>query len=284
MKSSAAETLHKAKLRIKARPKNKLLRAPRGIPKAEALYLKIATKIGKEIEQAALESFDGVIITEEFPIQGQLRVRTEDATIDYKRYLERMERYRQRILEITDKSRLVGFLREVARQASSSNAFDIAQVLGIRPPELETGLLQSWIEENVRQIDRISARQATRIEEVLQRATDEGVRHETIVQDIQQASGKSVTQARLIARDQTLTINADLTETRHKNLGIHRYKFGDSRDSRVRSHHARLGDRSRAGEVFEYDNPPMGGGTTEREAGNPGQGILCRCLAYPELD
>ena len=50
-------------------------------------------------------------------------------------------------------------------------------------------------------------------------------------------------------------------------------------DGRVRDNHAELN-----GQRFRFDDPPMGGGTSEDEPGNPGDGILCRCYADPVLD
>src|SRR3990172_9434899 len=50
----------------------------------------------------------------------------------------------------------------------------------------------------------------------------------------------------------------------------------NSSDERVRSNHAELD-----GTVQSWDDPPMGGGTSEDETGHPSSGIACRCSSLP---
>lgn len=75
--------------------------------------------------------------------------------------------------------------------------------------------------------------------------------------------------ARLIARDQTNKLNADLNRIRQQQAGVDEYTWRTSRDERVREDHRRVN-----GEVYKY------GETTGVNSGaEPGQDIQCRCIA-----
>ena len=91
--------------------------------------------------------------------------------------------------------------------------------------------------------------------------------------------------AKVIARDQIGKINQQVTEKRHRELKITKYRWSTSKDERVRGDpsglypDAKYSHYDREGEVFSYDDPP--------EDGHPGTPIQCRCVAIPiipELD
>lgn len=83
--------------------------------------------------------------------------------------------------------------------------------------------------------------------------------------------------AKLIARDQTHKLTADLVRLRHLQLGIVEYAWHTREDDHVRGNpdglypKARPSHWAREGKIFRYDDPP--------EDGNPGEPILCRCIA-----
>ena len=76
--------------------------------------------------------------------------------------------------------------------------------------------------------------------------------------------------ARLIARDQTSKLTADLNRMRQEDVGVTEYDWATVRDNRVRISHA-----ANEGRRFQWASPP---GT-----GHPGAGIMCRCMSRPVL-
>lgn len=74
---------------------------------------------------------------------------------------------------------------------------------------------------------------------------------------------------RRIVRDQNSKVTGNLTEIRHRQIGIERYRWSTSQDDRVRPLHAALNGTERS-----WDNPHP----TE---GHPGHAIQCRCAAIP---
>lgn len=75
--------------------------------------------------------------------------------------------------------------------------------------------------------------------------------------------------ARLIARDQTSKLNADLNKIRQQQAGVDDYKWRTSRDERVRDRHRKLD-----GQEYKY-----GEATGAEDGLEPGQPIQCRCIA-----
>lgn len=85
--------------------------------------------------------------------------------------------------------------------------------------------------------------------------------------------------AKLIARNEIGSLNAQMNQLRHEQAGIKSYVWMTSLDERVRPLHASLN-----GQTFEYGKPtPAEGGR------HPGQPINCRCVAravveFPEWE
>jgi SPP1 gp7 family putative phage head morphogenesis protein len=79
----------------------------------------------------------------------------------------------------------------------------------------------------------------------------------------------SDSRARLIARDQTSKLSADLNKIRHLQAGVTAYIWRTSHDERVRPRHAKLNNVR-----YDYGQP-----TGAEEGLEPGQPIQCRCIA-----
>lgn len=126
-------------------------------------------------------------------------------------------------------------------------------------------LIKTMVGEHVARVQRVLA------------AAGRGTRVETIQRQIQEATGASKSRAALIARDQVLTLNAQVTRDRHAAAGITQYVWRTSRDERVRSRHKEL-----EGTRHAYDDPPVVDAATGRRA-HPGEDFQCRCTAEPLL-
>jgi len=138
--------------------------------------------------------------------------------------------------------------------------------------------VEGWAATNVDLISTVPERYFDRLRAHVEDAFEAGTHPATLAEEMSDAYEVSVNDARRIARDQLGKLNADVTQARHEEIGVTRYTWRTSRDGRVRDNHVDL-----EGVVCSYDDPPMGGGTTAREAGHPGSGIECRCYPEPYL-
>ncbi len=131
--------------------------------------------------------------------------------------------------------------------------------------------------ENVALIKGIEAEQRAALEAVLSGAAAQGVRHETLIEQVQQITGYGESRSRLIARDQTVKHNAAVQEAQARAAGVLRYVWRTTRLENVRPMHKAL-----EGKTFSYDNPPVTNKAGDRN--NPGEDYQCACHAAPIID
>lgn len=116
---------------------------------------------------------------------------------------------------------------------------------------------------------------AKQVRELVEDPGTFGVRVEVLKARLLERADVSESRAELIARDQTLKLNGQITATRQQRAGVEEYVWSTSQDDRVRETHAEL-----EGQRFSWLAPP--------EPGHPGQDFQCRCVAIPvgidELD
>lgn len=131
-------------------------------------------------------------------------------------------------------------------------------------------LIDGWRKDNVARITGMQKDQLAKIERILR----EGRGHtaQTLAKEIaRQLDDVTLSRAEALARDQILTLNANITRERQTAAGIDEYIWTTSNDERVRPEHKDL-----EGARFTWaDGHP--------EEGHPGEPINCRCIAYPVL-
>lgn len=160
--------------------------------------------------------------------------------------------------------------------------------LGINLLEDEPQLgpkIAEWRDENVARITSLADSKVQRLKTLLENRA--GMRVETLRDAIREAVGGTKRQASLIARDQVLKINSQITEARHVAAGIEEYVWTCSGDERVRGRPGGLYPDAKPshwdldGKRFKWSSPPIAGPHGMR--GHPGELFQCRCTAYPVL-
>lgn len=167
--------------------------------------------------------------------------------------------------------------RQVAREVRTVLGVDVLQTEAWLEPAVK-----AFTRENVALIRSIPQRYFSEIERLVTDGARSGRRAEDIERDIEARYKVSRSRAKLIARDQVGKWHGELTQTRHKALGLGRYRWRTSMDERVRGRpdgsypDARPSHWDREGKIFSYDNPPPGG--------PPGFAIQCRCFDEPVFE
>lgn len=126
--------------------------------------------------------------------------------------------------------------------------------------------------ENSNLITSIPDQYLERVRAVIEKNMADGLRWESLIEDLQDAGEMTKTRAKIIARDQTNKMNGAFNQVRQQSLGIERYEWQTSGDEAVRETH-----EAHDGKVYRWDDPP-------EDTGHPGEDILCRCVAIPLLD
>lgn len=109
------------------------------------------------------------------------------------------------------------------------------------------------------------------IQKLIKETVEEGWSTKTLKEAIKRTTGIEDNRANLIARDQIGKIFGQATKTQFKGVGLKKFEWVTVGDGRVRSEH-----RERAGQIYEWDNPPDGE--------IPGIAIACRCVAGIVVD
>lgn len=135
--------------------------------------------------------------------------------------------------------------------------------------------LDSLRQKNIDLAKKLAGDSMQRVKEILD--DNSGEHANTLAKRIEQAVGTTASHARLLARDQTLKLNADLTKHRQTAAGITRYEWSTSNDDRVRPMH-----RALDGQEFDWAHPPVVSSDGRREP--PGLDYQCRCVAVPVID
>lgn len=167
-------------------------------------------------------------------------------------------------------------VEETAKRLNAWNRREAARLIGIDVGDLPTVAvnISRWREDNVGRIRSLARETIDDVAKVLDE--NQGLRHEDLAELLQQRLGVGESRAVLIARDQVLKLNADMTQGRQQAAGITQYTWRTVGDSRVRPEHQKLN-----GTVHGWTVAPMSGPNGERE--HPGKAVQCRCQAIPVI-
>lgn len=133
-------------------------------------------------------------------------------------------------------------------------------------------LAEGWVSENTALIKSLPTRLHPEIEGIVRRGVMNGASVKDLTEQIKARYGVTDYRAKLIAQDQTLKLNADLTRYRLQSVGVKEYVWRSVQDSRVRPEHA-----DRNGKTYSWDKGPSNGQ-------HPGQEVRCRCRAEAVWD
>jgi SPP1 gp7 family putative phage head morphogenesis protein len=138
-------------------------------------------------------------------------------------------------------------------------------------------VMQDSLAENVDLITSVRDDYVDDVEDVLSENWNSNGSWEDAVAEVAHVGDVTESRAELIARDQTMKMNARFNQVRQQSLGVTRYEWQTVGDDRVREAHQDL-----EGTEHDWDDPPT---DADGNTGPPGDcGINCRCAANPILD
>lgn len=126
------------------------------------------------------------------------------------------------------------------------------------------------IKENVRLIKELPNRYFNEVERVIRTGVLEGKNINEIRSGLSKASNKTISNAKLVARDQVGSTLAEITRQRQEQANIEHYIWRSTGDDRVRDNHE------------EWDGQRFSWREGSPNGTHPGQEIQCRCIAEPD--
>ncbi len=163
-------------------------------------------------------------------------------------------------------------LGKVGDQIVAENGRRTQALIGIsRRQDLGLGAqVDAFQDRNIALIKSLGADQIQDLRDTLSSAELGSMRVEDLRALIEERFDVSQSRADLIARDQTLKLNGQVTMARQTGAGIESYVWTTAGDDRVRDEHD-----AQDGETFSWDDPPP--------TGHPGDDFQCRCTAFPVI-
>lgn len=206
-------------------------------------------------------------------------------------YSERLGQLEVALTELVKDPRMVRTLTEIATGVDAHNRAELSRVLQINLRDDQTlrQYVDQFLRDNVRLISSVTTDHLQRMERVVSRATAGQTRVEDLRDEIMATFDVSRSRAALIARDQTLKANADLTQLRQQRVGVTDYIWTTVKDERVRG---RPGGKWAGSQSNHWDldgtrqtwlSPPVTNPVTG-ERNHPGRDYQCRCIAFPVVD
>ena len=267
----ASRFLVRARVRGRARIPPRAARYARS-PKPPAGAL---LAYGKSLRQVARDYADTVReilfpALESFASDGG-SVRTDARKDD-----EVLRRLKTAVAGVSEAPRLRRSVEKVSEQAQRHSRSEFKRLgIKLRDTRPELGpLVERWRDRNVALVRSLLGRELSKLERVLERG--EGLRVEVLQERLEERLGVTRSKAELLARDQVLKLNGELTHHLQVSAGIEEYVWTTGGDERVRESHAALD-----GTQQRWDTPPVV--SDDGRTGHPGDDFQCRCTAFPVL-
>jgi len=155
---------------------------------------------------------------------------------------------------------------------NQSQANETAEkLIGVQPFKSEPvfqGIISDFADANAALIKNIADTAVTQLGPIVRDGLVNGTSTKNMAKLISEKFKVSESRALFLARDQTASLNAQLSQVRMRSAGIEQYEWSTINDARVREEHV-----AREGSIFSWSSPP--------EGGHPGEDYNCRCVAIP---
>lgn len=234
---------------------------------AERIYLGALRRYSDRLEQLTREA---ILASDWAPV-----LRTDARAPGPMRFVSRASRMLDGVrVQLSQETRRLPY-DDTAAAVTRHAKTQALKVVGIKPEQFTTGAaVAGWREKNVALVTRMTDDQLSRISDILDQY--DGATPFDLADQLQKEFDLTRARSELIARDQVLKLNGDLTAEAHRQAGIEEYTWSTSKDQSVRDRHADLeGTRQR------WDDPPVI--NDQGETGNPGDDYQCRCVPIPYL-
>lgn len=151
---------------------------------------------------------------------------------------------------------------------------------------LDPKKIQRFRAENVQLIQSLARDELGRFESMAAEGREKGWSRDRLFQEIEERFDVTSSKARLLGRDQTLKLAADINHERQEAAGVTQYVWRSTKDSLTRGNPDGFNPKGLHwqldGLTFEWANPPVI--SLDGRRGHPGEDYQCRCIAEPVID
>jgi SPP1 gp7 family putative phage head morphogenesis protein len=145
-------------------------------------------------------------------------------------------------------------------------------IKGLLKDESINKVMSNRIQKNVELIKSIPTQYLDKVRTSIDEMISSKKTFDSLQRRIYDIGQSTENRSYIIARDQVLKLNSQLTAVRNQEIGFLRFQWQTVGDEAVRPSH-----RAVNGRVYRYDSPPI----IDGEKVLPGEAILCRCIGDP---
>lgn len=194
-------------------------------------------------------------------------------------------------LDATLKS-AIPLIGEAGDRVVGHSTRELQRTLSIDLRGTEKGLdpqVERFVRDNVQLVKSVQYDQLARMRELVSTYHAGQETAGTLADQLVATFKLSDARADLIARDQTLKLNANISQLRQQQVGVTQYYWTTAGDERVRGNPAGLYPNSSQdhwkldGLLFSWSDPPIVDDRNGARA-HPGVYFQCRCVAVPHVD
>jgi SPP1 gp7 family putative phage head morphogenesis protein len=253
--------------RVASRHSFRIARAPQPPRAAEIAYRKklsgIVDKMGALVERHIV------------PILDQIGVRNDERA--FKPLFNQFRYVADEIGKLTTDDEILPVVGEQASMVERFTSRELGRIMGIQIGGVKevSPFLSAFRRENVSLIKSIGADYLSDVNSTL--VAFSGRRVEDISKELRNRFDVTQSRADLIAVDQTLKLNGQISEARQSQAGVVEYVWTTAHDERVRPAHRDLDGSRQAWATAPVVDPRTG----RRE--HPGRDFRCRCVASPVI-
>lgn len=209
----------------------------------------------------------------------------------YKNHMRMVDKYLSRIdpEEVSGKVAVKHLFENAINKTEKSFTKNI-KVVTLTPSltdEERSQLVDDWRTRAHASITGLVKDQVSQLRKRVSHSVEVGTRYSNLTKGIQHDYSVSVGRAKLIARQETKTLVNTYAKKRYDDAGVKEYYWhhvAGTKAHPVRARHEALGNASKNGTTYRFDDPPVvtEPGEPERR-GNPGDDFNCRCWAQPVI-
>ena len=260
---------------------------------AEREYKRLLNEYNKVIDDTLEESMPSIRAAYRRCMRTDARY---DSAADFERELDEiLRKVRAKLEQRLSKFRLEEKVDQIGQMTNRSTIRQwkrmVKKTLGVDlqddyyKGDFYKRAVDMWVQDNVLKIKGLPQTSLDSVRQTIVDGYKAGKTIRELTSDIQSEHDVSRSYAKMLARDQVSTLNAQITQMQHSDAGVTKYEWSTSRDGRVRECH-----RALDGKIISWDDPPEMWYMTKHGIVNtgrkchPGEDYQCRCCAIPVFD
>lgn len=178
--------------------------------------------------------------------------------------------------EVAKKVKLSDLFEKILRKTDS----EVRKNIAITPhftEEQKNRISSEYTKNTQLYIQDWVSKEIVELRQNVQKRALEGIRYESLAEEIHKSYGVSLSKAKFLARQETSLIMTKFAQTRYQDAGVEEYMWQCVKGSQ--NHPVRPFHKKNDGKIYRWDNPPTVNDKGDRK--NPGQDYNCRCKARP---